>query len=84
MNYTIQLTDKELDQIVGDLYYYFRHLKFNLDHSIELGNLDEETKEYLTNQLNNVLQLQSRLEDIRNKVDESNPLYILREVEINE
>lgn len=39
MNYTIQFTEEEFDQLVGDLYYYFRDLKFNLDYRFELGDL---------------------------------------------
>lgn len=92
MNYTIQFTEEEFDQLVGDLYYYFRYLKFNLDHSLELDILDEDEKQYFTTQLERVVKLQSKLENIRNKADESNPLYILaqqsltsrKEVEINE
>ena len=86
LTYTIQFTDKELNQLVGDLYYYFRHLKYNLDYKLELQDyeIDTDAKEYLTDQLNNVLQLQSKLENIRNKADRTNPLYILKEVNINE
>ena len=86
LTYTIQFTDKELNQLVGDLYYYFRHLKYNLDYKSELQDyeIDADAKEYLTNQVSNVLQLQSKLEDIRNKADTTNPLYILKEVNINE
>lgn len=86
LTYTIQFTDKEFDQLVGNLYYYFRHLKYNLDYKLELQDyeIDEGSKEYLTNQLSSVLKLQSKLEDLRNKADMTNPLYILKEVKINE
>ena len=86
LTYTIQFTNKELNQLVGDLYYYFRHLKYNLDYKLELQDyeIDTDAKEYLTNQVSNVLQLQSKLENIRNKADMTNPLYILKEVKINE
>lgn len=54
-NYTIQFKDKELNQLAGDLYYYFRHLKYNLDYGLELQDheedrIDKNAKEYLTNQ----------------------------------
>ena len=85
LTYTIQFTEKELNQLVGDLYYYFRHLKYNLElQDCERDKIDTDAKEYLTNQLSNVLQLQSKLENIRNKADITNPLYILKEVKINE
>lgn len=86
MNYTVQFTEEEFDQLVGDLYCYFRDLKFTLDHRLELNDLDAEVKEYLTNQLDRVYQLQSKLEIIQNRADESNCLYIyiLKEVEVNE
>ena len=85
LTYTIQFTEKELNQLVGDLYYYFRHLKYNLElQDCERDKIDTDAKEYRTNQLSNVLQLQSKLEDIRNKADTTNPLYVLKEVKINE
>ena len=85
LTYTIQFTDKELNQLVGDLYYYFRHLKYNLElQDCKEDKIDTNAKKYLANQLSNVLQLQSKLEDIRNKADITNPLYILKEVKINE
>ena len=85
LTYTIQFTEKELNQLVGDLCYYFRHLKYNLElQDCERDKIDTDAKEYLTNQLSNVLQLQSKLENIRNKADITNPLYILKEVKINE
>ena len=85
LTYTIQFTDKEFDQLVGNLYYYFRHLKYNLElQNCEEGRINTDAKKYLASQLSNVLQLQSKLENIRNKADITNPLYILKEVKINE
>ena len=85
LTYTIQFTDKEFDQLVGDLYYYFRHLKNNLElQDCEGDKTDTNAKKYLANKLSNVLQLQSKLEDIKNNADMTNPLYILKEVKINE
>ena len=85
LTYTVQFTDKEFDQLVGDLYYYFRYLKYNLElQDCEENRIDTDAKKYRTNQLSKVLQLQSKLENIRNKADMTNPLYILKKVKINE
>ena len=85
LTYTVQFTDKEFDQLVGNLCYYFRYLKYNLElQNCEEDRINTDAKEYITNQLSNVFELQSKLENIRNKADITNPLYILKEVKINE
>jgi transcription termination factor NusB len=79
LTYTIQFSEEEFDQLVGDLYYYFRSLKDKIEFNDDLEN---EQKEYFQNQLDKVLKLQSKLENTRNKADKTNPLYILEEVNI--
>jgi len=85
--YTIQFTEEEFDKLNGSLYYYFRDLKYELDSMLSEEDkerqLDDEQKEYFTNQLNDVLSLVQKLEWINNQADETNPLYILKEVENN-
>lgn len=90
--YTIQFTEQEFDQLVGDLYCYFRHLQDEHDKLLRVDEredredfkLDDEEKEYFARQPITALSLQSKLEFIRNKADVNNPLYILKKVEINE
>lgn len=80
--YTVQFTDEEFQNLSGSLYYYFRYLKSKLDSMLHEEELDNEQKEYFTKQLNDVLSLVQKLEWISNQVDETNPLYILREVDV--
>lgn len=84
--YTVQFTDEEFHRLSGSLYYYFRYLKSELDSMLreedEEAQLDDEVKEYFTKQLNDVLSLVQRLEWICSQADESNPLYILGEVDV--
>lgn len=90
--YTVQFTEEEFDQLVGDLYYYFRHLQDEHEKLLRVDEredreqfkLNDEEKEYFARQPVTALFLQSKLEFIRNKADITNPLYILKEVEINE
>lgn len=78
--YTIQFTEDEFDQLVGDLYYYFRHLK---DKALERNSdVEDETTTYFTNNLEKVLELQSKLESVSNKANENNPLYVLKDIEV--
>jgi len=82
--YTVQFTEEEFNKLNGSLYYYFRDLKYKLDLMLSERDkdfqLDDEQKEYHTNQLNNVLSLVQKLEWIKNQADETNPLYILGEI----
>lgn len=80
--YTVQFTDEEFHKLSGSLYYYFRDLKYKLDSMLSEEELDDEVKEYFTKQLDDVLSLVQRLEWISSQVDETNPLYILGEVDV--
>jgi len=79
--YTVQFTDEEFHKLNGSLYYYFRDLKYKLDSMLSEEELDDEVKDYFTKQLNDVLSIVQKLEWIRDQADETNPLYILGEVD---
>jgi len=84
--YTVQFSEEEFDKLNASLYYYFRDLKYKLDSMLNEEDkerqLDDKAKQYHTNQLNDVLSLVQKLEWINNQADETNPLYILGDINV--
>lgn len=80
LTYIIQFTEEELNQLTGDLYYYFRSLLDESNKYLEDNSILNEDKEWYKKKLKKTTTLVQKLDTINNQIPTPDQVFVLKDI----